>query len=281
MEHMWSGEQLDLDGYLGRIGYEGERRPALAALRALHRAHVLSLPFENIDPVLGRPVPLGLPALQDKMVRGGRGGYCYEHVTLFAAALERFGYELTGISGRVRMGMGQLLPASHAMLLVRTADSELPWLCDVGFGSSPLTPLELTDGAEATAGDWRYRLERAEVSPGADGWILYEWDAAGERWFDRHGFVLNPQYPVDYVVGSHFVASHERSPFVRRPYVQRVFDDGLHVLDGLTLRTTYPATGAKEERELSPHEAVKSLTDTFGIHPDAATAEALTAALTG
>ncbi|MGW8374526.1 arylamine N-acetyltransferase [Streptomyces sp. ODS28] len=281
MQHLWSGEELDLGTYLARIGYEGEHRPTLAALRALHRAHVLSLPFENLNPVLSRAVPLDLPSLQAKMVTGTRGGYCYEHVTLFAAALERFGFGLTGLHGRVRMGQDKVLPTTHAMLRVETADSERPWLCDVGFGSSPLTPLPLEDGAEESAGDWRYRLERHTVppEPGADGWILYEWDPAGGRWFDRHAFVTVPQHPVDYVVGSHFVASHERSPFVARPYIQRVHDDRLHVLDGLTLRTYRPGDGSAQERAVEPHEAVKVLEDTFGVGLDDRTADELTAKL--
>lgn len=280
MENLWHGDQLDLDGYLSRIGYAGQQRPTLAALRTLHRAHVLSFPFENLDPVLGRPVSLDMAAVQEKFLRSARGGYCYEHVTLFAAVLERFGFGLTGLSGRIRLDSGKILPATHATLRVQADDAELPWLCDVGFGSSPLTPLPLADGAQRPAGDWHYRLGRQAITPDGDGWLLYAWDPAQQRWFERHSFTLDPQYPVDYEVGSHFIDSHPHSPFVRRPFLQRAAPDRAQVLDGLTLRTWYPADGTQQERELAVDEVPETLDTVFGIRPDPDTTTALLDTLT-
>lgn len=270
---IWSGDRLDLDGYLARVGYPAgrDRLPSEENLHVLHRAHVLSLPFENVEPVLGRPVPLEVEDVQDKLVRRGRGGYCYEHVVLFAAALERFGFRVTGLAGRVRTGSERVMSATHALLRVGApseADGQDPdrvWLCDVGFGASPLTPVELADGAEASADDWAYRLEARVVPPGADGFVLHAWDVAGDCWFDRHGFTLAPQHPVDYRVGNHFIATHPRSPFSRRLYVQRVLPDRLHVLDGRTLTTYRPGDGSRTERELEPGQVPEALRELFGI----------------
>jgi len=155
----WDGEQLDLDAYLHRIGFDGDPAPTLAALRALHRGHVTSIPFENLEIMLGRGVPLDLASVQDKLVRRRRGGYCFEHTRLFAAALERLGFGFTALTGRVSMGSeNKFRPATHALLRVETADDERAWLCDVGFGAGPLEPLEFADGATATqGGGWRYR----------------------------------------------------------------------------------------------------------------------------
>src|SRR6266702_8874091 len=100
----WDGDALDIEAYLARIGFPGERGPTVATLRALQFAHTTSIPFENLDSVLGRPVPLDLESLQDKLVRRRRGGYCYENVGLFAAALERLGFGVTALQGRVLMG---------------------------------------------------------------------------------------------------------------------------------------------------------------------------------
>ncbi|WP_314172379.1 arylamine N-acetyltransferase family protein [Streptomyces winkii] len=279
---LWRGDEVHLEPYLDRIGYTGDRAPTAESLRALQRAHVLSMPFENLDPVLGRGVSLELPALQDKMVRGGRGGYCFEHVSLFAAALERLGFGVTGLIGRVRLGSDKIKPATHAVLRVETAESPRTgraWLCDVGFGMSPLVPLELADGAEASAGDWRYRLEHAEVTPGAEGWVLHVWSAQDGRWFDRHTFTPGPAYPVDYQVASHFVSTHPRSPFVTRPFLQRVYDDRGVVLDGRTLSTFRPRDGSTEKRELEPPEAVKTLATVFRVHVTASDEQRLTALL--
>src|SRR5581483_6802547 len=69
---------LDLDAYFRRIGYAGARTPTLQTLRALQALHPQAIAFENLDPLLGRPVNLDLGSLQDKIVHSGRGGYCFE-----------------------------------------------------------------------------------------------------------------------------------------------------------------------------------------------------------
>ncbi|MEU6314811.1 arylamine N-acetyltransferase [Streptomyces sp. NPDC047014] len=272
----WQGGLLDLDGYLEAVGFTGERAPSLAVLRALHRAHVTALRFENFDSVLGVAVALDVPSVQDKLVRRGRGGYCYEHVVLFAAALERLGFAFTALTGRVTLGSQKVTPATHALLLVETAGDGRRWLCDVGFGAGPLEPVELADGARSEAGGWRLRMERRPGAFGIDHWWLHQHGPGG--WTDRHTFTLTPQYPVDYVGGSHYVGTHPRSPFTRRPIAQR-FDAGRHLmLDGLLLTTTLP-DGTRTEESVPPGELGRLLREGFGIAVDEETAARLAAAV--
>src|SRR5690348_9809799 len=40
---------MNVPAYLARIGYSGPVTPTAEVLRALHRAHMLSVPFENLD----------------------------------------------------------------------------------------------------------------------------------------------------------------------------------------------------------------------------------------
>ncbi|WP_372411015.1 arylamine N-acetyltransferase [Streptomyces luteireticuli] len=265
--HGWDGELLDLDAYLARIGYEGERAPTLGALRGLHRAHVTSIPFENIAAVLGEQVALDLPALQEKLVHGRRGGYCYEHALLFAAALERFGFEAAGVNGRVTLGAGKANPPTHALLAVRAADDERLWLCDVGFGSGPLEPVEIRDGAEAEFDGWRFRMERRAGVFGVDEWWLHQRKEG--RWEDRHTFVMTPVSPKDWLMGSHYVATHPRSPFVRRLYAQTFGAARHHTLDATTW-TTYLPDGSSTERKIEAAELGRVLAEEFGIVVDAA-----------
>ncbi|WP_280276115.1 arylamine N-acetyltransferase family protein [Nocardia wallacei] len=265
----WDGDALDLDAYLARIGYRGERVPTLATLRGLQHAHTTTLPFENLEIILGRSVPLDLQTVQDKMVRRRRGGYCYEHVGLFAAALERLGFGVTGLHGRVVMGApGGLRPASHAMLRVTASDDDRVWLCDIGFGGGPSAPLELNpDAGEVRAGEWRFRLERSEGELGSELWTTYHF--ARDGWTLRHTVTMNPQYRIDYAVGNHFVSTSPRSPFVTRPYVQRFRPEAHHVLDGTAWLTEYP-DGTAHSRELEPSELPKTLADVFDIELDPA-----------
>lgn len=262
----WSGEELDLDAYLARVGYRGAPSPTRETLHALHTGHVLSIPFENLEIILGRGIPLDLATVQDKLVHSRRGGYCYEHTTLFAAALERLGFRFTALSARVTLGAEKLLPATHALLRVSTAETPTTgeeWLCDVGFGSSPLVPIPLKDGAEVAAGSWQYRLTWGRVASGEDAWTLYERSSDG--WLDRHTASVQPQHPIDYAVGNHYVATHPRSVFRSRPHAQRLYPDGLLALNGLTLTESRPGQTTKREHSLKPEEVPRTLADDFDI----------------
>ncbi|MGF6881140.1 N-hydroxyarylamine O-acetyltransferase [Nocardia sp. GAS34] len=273
----WDGDALDLEAYLALIGFRGERGPTVETLRALQFAHTTSIPFENLEPVLGRPVPLDLESLQDKLVRGRRGGYCYESVILFAAALERLGFGITALQGRVIMGASAgLRPATHSMLRVTTTEDERVWLCDVGFGAGPLAPLELNpDAGEVRAGEWRFRLERTRGELGGEEWLLHHF--ARDGWILRHSVTLNPQYRIDFEVGNHFVSTSARSPFVARPFVQRFHPEVHHVLDAATLVTEYP-DGTSQTKELTPADLPATLAETFDIELSDADAAALVAA---
>ncbi|MFR9753084.1 arylamine N-acetyltransferase family protein [Nocardia sp. 004] len=273
----WGSADLDLDAYLTRIGFDGEHVATVATLHELVRTHTTSIPFENLEIILGRSIDLDLAALQAKIVRRRRGGYCHEHVVLFAAALERLGFGVTGLSGRVNMGArAGLRPATHALLRVTTAEDDRIWLCDVGFGSGPLVPFELSsDTGVFEAGGWQFRLERTLGELDSELWVLHQFGTEG--WVDRHSFTLNPQYRIDFVVGNHFVSTSPRSPFTTRPYVQRFHPDVHYVLDGTEFVTQYP-DGTSETRELRPTELPKMLVEVFDIDLTDADADVLTAA---
>ncbi|MGH2486980.1 MAG: arylamine N-acetyltransferase, partial [Ktedonobacterales bacterium] len=52
--------------------------PSLSLLRALHQAHLLAVPFENLSIHYDQPITLEDATLYDKIVRRQRGGFCYE-----------------------------------------------------------------------------------------------------------------------------------------------------------------------------------------------------------
>ena len=86
---------LKLDSYLARISYSGPLAPTLETLRALHYAHLLAVPFENLDVHRGVPIVLDQERLYDKIVLHRRGGFCYELNSLFAALLGQLGFKVT------------------------------------------------------------------------------------------------------------------------------------------------------------------------------------------
>ena len=163
---------FDLGAYLARIGLAG--RPALAEI---HRAHAISIPFENLDPHLGTPASLAIEDLERKLVRERRGGYCFEQNLLLKAALEALGAELGLFLARVRLGAqpGVQRPRSHLVLRVRQDEAE--WHADVGFGMGTLfEPLPFGPGPAHEQSGWRYRVVRDDAelvlqTHAVEGWV--------------------------------------------------------------------------------------------------------------
>jgi N-hydroxyarylamine O-acetyltransferase len=113
----------------------------LETLRGLHKKHLLSVPFENLDIHLGRPIVLSEEAFYEKIIRDHRGGFCYELNGSFAALLTRLGFKVTMLSARVASRSGGFSPEfDHMTLLVAFKGR---WLVDVGFGDSFTEPKRL------------------------------------------------------------------------------------------------------------------------------------------
>ena len=149
---------LDLTGYFERIDYRGAADPTLDVLQNLVTAHSQAIPFENLDPLLGRPVDdVSSDALTDKLVRRRRGGYCYEQNGLMGYVLEELGFGVRRFAGRVVWTLnvqGDPMPAqTHTLLEVTLPGDPQPYLVDVGFGGqTPTSPIRLETGsAQQTA----------------------------------------------------------------------------------------------------------------------------------
>src|SRR5262245_25380279 len=163
---------MDIRSYLARIRYEGSLAPSAETLRQLHRAHRMSVPFENLSIRSGEPIVLEDIALYEKIVRRRRGGFCYELNGLFAALLRTMGFRVSMLAAEVANAEGQYGPNfDHMALLV---ELEERWLADVGFGDSFLEPLRLDLHAEQVEGDRAYRIE-----PQGDRLVLTRREAAG------------------------------------------------------------------------------------------------------
>jgi N-hydroxyarylamine O-acetyltransferase len=261
---VWSGDELDLEAYLERIGYDGplgeggELRPDLPTLKALHRAHTSAIVFESLDVLLGRPVEVDVKAMEDKLVRGRRGGYCYEQNSLLAAALERIGFEVAGRGARSRTRGESLLAVTHAVLVV-TVEGE-PWLCDAGFGfQGPREPVPLgRPGAEVRQGEWTFGVREE-----AEGVLVLRTLREG-TWRDLYAFSPQRYYPVDYVLLNHYSSTHPRSPFVGRAIVQYPGERVRTALVGRELTRVHP-DGRTERLPVTADGLLALLDREFGI----------------
>lgn len=199
---------IDLDAYLRRVGWSGAVAADLATLRGLAMAHVASIPFANLNPLLGLPVELDLAALQRRLVVEGRGGYCFEQNLLFEAVLRAIGFEVDGLIARVLWGQPEdaATPQTHMLLRVGLAGED--WLTDVGFGGHVLTgALRLQPDIEQATGHEPFRLLRGDAE-----WRMQS--LGHDEWRTLYRFDLRPVPMVDYVVANHYVSTHPASRFV-------------------------------------------------------------------
>src|ERR1035438_109494 len=122
---------LYVSAYLERISYLGQVDPSAETLRGLHLAHMLAVPFENLDIHLGRPIVCDEARFLHKIINARRGGFCYELNGAFAALWCALGFNVTLLSARVAGSDGSASPEfDHLTLRVDLHEDE-PWLADV------------------------------------------------------------------------------------------------------------------------------------------------------
>ncbi len=251
----------DLAAYFARIGYSGPAEPTLETLHTLVAAHNRSIPFENLDPLMGIPVAdLSAGALTDKLVQRRRGGYCFEQNGLMGYVLDELGFGVERLAGRVLwMNTSEALPAqTHQVLSVTVPGVNGPFLVDVGFGGQTLTsPIRLEAGSVQPTRHEPYRL-----SDHREGYLL-EAQIRGE-WQPLYMFSTRPQPRIDLEVGSWYVSTHPKSTFVTNLTAALVTDDARWNLHGRHL-AIHHAGQTERIRFDTAAEVLDALTERFGI----------------
>ena len=247
---------FDLDSYLARIGLSG--RPGVADV---HRAHVTSIPFENLDPHRGVPVSLAIDDLMDKLVERRRGGYCFEQNLLLGAALEALGAEVELMLARVRAGApaGTVRPRTHLVLRVRSLGTDLH--ADAGFGvGTLLEPIPFGPGDVHEQSGWRFRV----VEDGPE-YVLQT--HAGGEWVDQYGFVPEPVPLIDVELSNWWTCTRPGSPFVTGLIVSADREDGsrLSLSDWGRLAVTEATPGATTVTPVERSAIPSLLASRFGL----------------
>ncbi len=252
-------DAFDLDAYVRRIAYHGPRAASLAVLTDLIACHSATIPFENIDVFLGRPIPIDAASVAAKLVDRGRGGYCFEQNTLLLAALTALGFRASPRLARVVRGMAPDAgtPRTHMVLSVDLADGI--YLADVGFGNlTPTAPLSLArDDAQGTG----HELFRVR-SFGLEYLVQVE---IGDAWQTLYRVSPELPLPADLEVANWFTATNPVAPFVNNLIVARPGQAARHTLfntrvarRGMDGRSQIRALGSLEEYRVE-------LRDGFGL----------------
>ncbi len=247
---------MDVDSYLARIGYGGSCAPVAETLRALHRAHLEAVPFENLDIHLGRPVVLDETSLYDKIVRQRRGGFCYELNGLFAALLRCLGFGVTLLSARVVDESGEVTPEfDHLTLKVEEGG---PWLADVGFGDVFSEPLRLEESDVQVHDGTAYRV----LAQGTDR-LMSRCEPGGD-WQDRYHFSLTPRRLGDFSAMCRYHQTSRASHFTQGRICSRRTSEGFVTLTDDRLIVT-GAGGRQETRVVGEQAFRMALAKRFGI----------------
>ena len=227
---------MNIGSYLTRIQIDEPVRADTDTLSALQLAHLYSVPFENLDIGLGRPLDLKLESLWDKIVVRKRGGFCYELNGLFAWLLQQLGFEVTCLNGRhyheADNSFG--IEFDHLALLVKAPADPTRWLVDVGYGATFTRPLNVDDLGEQAQAGFTYRLE-----PFRGGWHL--WQRVPDGTLERHyHFDLTPHsFPSEYEAGCRYHQTSPASTFTQKRLISRLTPNGRITISGSDLILNY------------------------------------------
>ena len=251
---------FDTDTYLQRVNHTTDVIISEDGLRALHRAQLYTIPFENLDVLLGRGISLEPETLFNKLVHRPRGGYCFELNGLFLAALQTFGFNARALLARVHLS-GTPSGRGHQVSLVTINGKQ--WLADVGFGGlNMLAPFPLKLNHPRTFKGQTLRLAEA----GSLGTMLQVFKE--DSWQDLYSFELGYVYPIDIAYGNHYTSTHPDAFFTSNCMVALPTTDGRVTL----FNDTLTIVSDNEERVCDLGEGqdyIDGLKTYFGIELDA------------
>ena len=247
---------VSVPAYLAGIGYSGPTALTADTLRAIHHAHLLTVPFENLDIALRRKIVIDEDAFVRKVVEQRRGGFCYELNGAFAALLRALGFPVTLLSARVARDQGGEGPEfDHLTLRV---DLEERWLADVGFGESFVEPLRMEAGLEQLDPAGTFRLTNLP-----DGLQLEKLEPEG-HWKRQYSFTLLPRSLEQFAGMCHYHQTSPDSSFTHNRVCTKATTDGRITLSRMRLIVT--RNGHGEEKALaSEEEWDRALQEHFGI----------------
>ncbi|WP_183192893.1 arylamine N-acetyltransferase family protein [Brevibacillus nitrificans] len=248
---------MDEREYFRRMGVKIEDiRIDYESLCLIQERHMLSIPFENLDIMSGRPVAITPEALHDKIVGRKRGGYCYELNGLLALMLQKVGFSVTLLSGRVWRRDGSWGPEfDHMALLVHLEED---YFVDVGFGDSARLPMRLTGEVVEDAGG-AYRI----MADSAPNTYLFQ-KRTEEGWSSTLQFTTTPRRLEDFSEMNHEQQTSPNSHFAQRRICSLAMPTGRITISGDTFIETNGT--AKTTRQIKSDEELEQLLrSSFGL----------------
>ncbi|WEJ33353.1 arylamine N-acetyltransferase [Devosia sp. SD17-2] len=253
-------EKVNLKAYFDRIGFAGSIAPTVATLELLHALHPATIPFENLDALMGKQVALDQQSIERKLLAERRGGYCFEHNLLFMRVLAELDYGVRPLLARVIWPHAEDTGASepsHMLLLVEVNGQN--YIADVGFGSLTLTtPLRLRAEADQSTPHQNFRLMGGDPE-----WTMEV--QLGDQWRPLYAFTTANVDEAQLAAVNARMSSDPASPFTGN-LLASLSPSGRR----LTLRdarfTVRSLDGDKQRTEIATIEEMRAiLTNEFGL----------------
>lgn len=250
---------MDLNKYFERIGFNEESKVNLEILKKLNYLHAITIPFENINPLLKLPVKIDINSIEEKLVLKKRGGYCCEQNTLFFHVLTEIGFEVRSLAGRVvwNDSINSITSLTHMFLLVTF--NQVEYIIDVGFGAQTLTlPLKfILDEVQETPHE-SYQIIKFE-----DDFVLQT--RINNNWKSMYRFNKNQQHFVDFEVGNWYTSTNPDFIFTNILFLSKAHKNGRHSLVNNIFKT-YDLDGTSKTLKIESIEELKNIiTSVFNI----------------
>lgn len=262
-----SQDSIDIAAYLKRIKYDGpaDLQPTFDTLSRLQLWHACTIPFENLDVILGVPIQLDSSCIASKLINNNRGGYCFEQNSLMIQVLKQVGFDVQGLSGRVRVGRTRDFTPPRTHLFAKVMLDGVPWLVDVGVGGmTPTSPIRMdTNEPQITRHDTR-RIIQGDDANGLSRW--FHQVLLGDEWSDVYDFTGEEMPMIDREVGNWWTSTNPESKFRQSIMAAMAVPDGSrHSLSTHQyVRRSAGKVLEKIEIETSA-QMISVLTDRFGI----------------
>lgn len=252
-----------IEQFLVRIGMDPSTPVELNRdfLGRVQTSCVLSIAYENLDILEGKPILLSSEAMFDKIVIRGRGGYCFELNGLLTDMLREMGFTVTERFARYLRGEAEIPMRRHRVAIVSLPDGD--YLCDIGVGQiAPRLPLKVETGLVQTQNGETYKFDRDPKH----GWILS--DLHNGAWREYICFADEESYPVDYVQPSFYCEAHPDSPFNKEPMIAIKTEEGRRTIDGRVYKVFKEDTLIHIEEDISDARMNELLHNEFKLTPN-------------
>ncbi|MBI1279441.1 MAG: hypothetical protein GC179_15030 [Anaerolineaceae bacterium] len=246
---------MKLGDYFKRIQYTGNVKPDLATLTAIHRGHLLHIPYENLDIHRDCPVTTDGEQIYEKIVKRHRGGWCFEMNGLLAWVLQEIGFNVTMLSSFVGREKTEPTPAGVGDHLILRVELDQPYLADVGFGNGIFEPIPLSEGSFQ------------------QGFLTYKLAQENNRWWFTNQIYGGPGFDFDlkshqlsdFAGQSTRLQTSPESGFVKTTVCMRFTPDGgMFILRGAVLRRI-TAEGAHDQTIDSRADYERVLNEYFDL----------------